>query len=175
MSRSKTYELPDKINNFNVYDGKYKLIGVSSEITLPSFDPLTDTLNVAGMAGEIESEVIGSFGSMKLEIPFVNLCADFFAFAASTNPVVLRGSMEIFNTKSQAKDSVPITITVKGHTMNINPGSFKKGGKGEPKIPKEITYIKIAINNETQIELDKLNSVFNMGGVDQFAKIRSQI
>lgn len=169
------YELPDKLNNFNVYDGKTKLVGVSSEITLPSFDPLTDTLSVAGMAGEIESEVIGSFGSMKLEIPFVNLSGSFFEFAASTNPVVIRGSMEIFNTQTQTKDSRQITITVKGRTLNINPGNLKKGGKGEPKITKEITYIKIVINNETQLELDKLNSIFIMGGVDLLAKVRSQI
>ena len=170
-----TYELPDKVNNFNVYDGKAKLVGISSEITLPSFDPLTDTLNLAGRAGEIESEVVGSFGSMKLEIPFSNLSEDFFAFAASTNPVVIRGSMEVFNTQTQAKEYKPIVVTVKGRTLNINPGVLKKGGKGEPKITKEITYIKITINNETQVELDKLNFIFIMGGVDLLAKIRSQI
>ena len=169
------YELPDKINNFNVYDGKTKLIGVASEITIPSFEPLTDTLNVAGMAGEIESEVIGSFGSMKLEIPFCNISEDFFAFAASTQPVVLRGSMEVFNTNTQAKDTKPVVITVKGITMTVNPGVLKKGGKGEPSITKEITYIKIAIANQTQLELDKLNSIFIMGGKDLFKKIRSQI
>ena len=175
MSRNNAYELPDKLNNFNVYDGKYKLTGVASEITLPSLDPQTDTLNVAGMAGEIESEVIGSYGSMKLEIAFVNMCADLFAFAASTEPVVIRGSQEVFNTQTQAKDSVPIVITVKGRTLNINPGSFKKGGKGEPKITKEITYMKIVINNETQLELDKFNSIFILGGEDMLAKVRSQI
>lgn len=175
MERNNAYELPDKINNFNVYDGKYKLVGISAEVTLPSLDPLTDTLNVAGMAGEVESEVIGSFGSMKLEIPFVNMCADFFAFAASTEPVVLRGAQEVFNTQTQSKVKVNVVITVKGRTMNINPGSFKKGGKGEPKITKEVTYLKIAINNETVLELDKLNSIFNLGGVDQFAEIRSMI
>nr|DAG59528.1 MAG TPA: tail tube protein [Caudoviricetes sp.] len=175
MNRSNSYELPDKINNFNVYDGKYKLVGVSSEITLPSFDPQTDTLNVAGMAGEIESEVIGSFGSMKMEVPFVNLSADFFAFAASTEPIVIRGAMELLNTQTQSKELTAITITVKGRTMNINPGTLKKGGKGEPKITKEITYIKLAINNETVLELDKLNSIYSIGGVDQFAKVRSMI
>lgn len=170
-----TYELPDKLNNFNVYDGKTRLVGVSSEITVPSFDPLTDTLNLAGMAGEIESEVIGSYGSMKLEIPFANMSGDFFAFAASTNPVVIRGSMEIFNTQTQAKDTVPIVVTVKGRTLNINPGVLKKGGKGEPSITKEITYIKITINGSTMVELDKLNNICIMGGVDLLAKIRSQI
>ena len=169
------YEIPDKINNFNVYDGKSKLIGISSEITLPPFDPLTDTLNVAGMAGEIESEVIGSYGSMKIEIPFENLSDDFFGFAASTNPVVLRGAMEIFNTQSQAKKTIPIVITVKGRTMNINPGVLKKGGKGQPSITREITYIKLTMNGSTVVELDKLNNICIMGGVDLLAKIRSQI
>lgn len=169
------YQMPDKINNFNIYDGKTRLIGVSSEIELPSFDPLTDTLNVAGMAGEIESEVIGSFGSMKVEIPFCNLSENFFAFAASTNPVIMRGSMEVFSTQSQTKDSVPIMITIKGRTMNIKPGKLKKGGKGEPSITKEITYIKVMINNSTQLELDKLNSIFIMGGVDMLQKTKSQI
>ncbi len=169
------YELPDKINNFNVYDGKTKLIGVSSEITLPSFEPLTDTLNVAGMAGEIESEVIGSFGSLKIEIPFENLSSDFFEFAASTNPVVIRGAMEVFNTQTQAKKSIPVVITIKGRTLTVNPGTFKKGGKGQPSISKEVTYIKITVDGKTQVELDKLNSIFIMGGVDLLKKVRSQI
>ncbi len=169
------YELPDKINNFNVYDGKTKLIGVSAEITLPSFEPLTDTLNVAGMAGEIESEVIGSFGSLKIEIPFENLSSDFFEFAASTNPVVIRGAMEVFNTQTQAKKSSPVVITIKGRTLTVNPGTFKKGGKGQPSITKEVTYIKITVDGKTQVELDKLNSIFIMGGIDLLDKIRSQI
>lgn len=169
------YKLPDKINRFNVYDGKTKLIGVSSEITLPSFEPLTDKLNVAGLGGEIESEVIGSFGSMKIEIPFENISEDFFAFAKSSNPVILRGSMEIFDTQTQAKDTDYVVITIKGRTLTVNPGSFKQGGKGQASITKEITYIKIAINNRTQVELDKLNSIFIMGGIDLLEKIRSQI
>jgi len=169
------YEIPDKINNFNVYDGKTKLVGISSEITIPSFEPLTDTLNVAGLAGEIESEVIGSYGSMKMEIPFLNLSEDFFKFAASTEPVVIRGSMEVFNTQTQTKDTVPVVVTVKGRTMNIKPGIIKKGGKGEPSITKEITYIKIAINGATMLVLDKLNGEFIMGGVNMLQKINSQI
>lgn len=169
------YDLPDKINNFNVYDGKTKLVGVSAEVTLPSFEPLTETLNVAGLAGEIESEVIGSFGSMKVEIPFENLTEDFFAFAASTNPIIIRGSMEVFNTQTQDKSKKQIVITIKGRTLKINPGTFKKGGKGQPSITKEITYIKIMINNTTQVELDKLNNIFKLGGVDLLAEIRSQI
>lgn len=170
-----TYQLPDKLNNFNVYSGKTRLVGVSSEVELPSFDPLTDTLSVAGMAGEIESEVVGSFGSMKVKIPFLNMSEDFFAFAASSEPIILRGSMEVFHTQTQSKDFVPLAITIKGRTMNIEPGNFKKGGKGEPSITKEITYIKIMINNTTQLELDKLNSIFIMGGVDLLQKLKSQI
>ncbi len=168
-------ELPDKINNFNVYDGRTCLIGISSQIDLPEFSPLTDTLNVAGIAGEIESETIGSFGSMKVEIPFCNISGDFFAFAASTNPVILRGALEVFDKNTQSKRISNVVITIKGRTMNIKPGALKKGGKGEPSVTKEITYIKIVIDNAVQLELDKLNSIFIMGGVDLYADIRNAI
>ena len=59
--------------------------------------------------------------------------------------------------------------------MDIKPGVMKKGGKGQPSITKEITYIKITMDGKTEVELDKLNNICIMGGVDLLAEIRSQI
>ena len=112
---------------------------------------------------------------MKVEIPFCNISGDFFAFAASTNPVILRGALEVFDKNTQSKRISNVVITIKGRTMNIKPGALKKGGKGEPSVTKEITYIKIVIDNAVQLELDKLNSIFIMGGVDLYADIRNAI
>ena len=50
-----------------------------------------------------------------------------------------------------------------------------KAKKGEPEIEMEILYIKIAIENETVLELDKLNFRFVLNGKDLLAEIRSQI
>lgn len=167
--------LPDKLNNFNVYQGSSKLIGISGEVTMPKFESLTDTINGAGIAGEIESPVEGSFGSQEIEIPFSNLSEDFFAYAASDDATTLRGSMEVLDTGAQLKSNVPVVVTVKGPVKGIDPGVLKKGGKGEPKVTREITYIKILINGTNCLELDKLNMIYKIYGVDKLAAVRSQI
>lgn len=167
--------LPDKLNNFNVYRGSAKLIGIASEIALPKFDALTDTIDGAGIAGEIESPVEGAFGSQEIEIPFSNLSGDFFAYASSQEETTIRGSQEVIDTGTQVKSNVPIVVTVKGPVKNIDPGTLKKGGKGEPKIVREVTYIKILINGKNCLELDKLNMIYKLNGEDKLAAIRSQI
>ena len=54
-------------------------------------------------------------------------------------------------------------------------GTLKRGGKGEPKIVRELYYIKITIGGEEMIELDKFNMVWKINGVDRLQKVRSQI
>ena len=49
--------IPDKIENFNVYLGtaadSNRLIGITDEITLPKLENMSETINLAGMAGGI--------------------------------------------------------------------------------------------------------------------------
>ena len=52
---------------------------------------------------------------------------------------------------------------------------LKKGGKGEPKVVREITYCKIQIGETTVLELDKYNLIWKLNGVDRLQKVRSQI
>lgn len=167
--------LPDKLNNFNVYQGSMKLIGIASEVPLPKFEAMTETINGAGIAGEIDSPVEGSFGSQEIEIPFSNLSEDFFAYARSNEVTTLRGSLEVMDTGTQIKRNVPVVVTVNGPVKSIDPGVLKKGGKGEPKVVREVTYIKILVNGRNCLELDKLNMIYKLDGVDKLAAIRSQI
>ena len=37
------YNIPSKINSFNVYKDGTKLVGISDEVTLPDFEALTET------------------------------------------------------------------------------------------------------------------------------------
>ena len=44
--------IPEIINDFNVYKSGSKLIGVSDEVTLPDFEARTETISGGGIAGE---------------------------------------------------------------------------------------------------------------------------
>lgn len=170
--------IPEVLNHYNVYDDKAKkLIGISGEIELPELEALTDTLEGAGILGEIEDPVTGQFASAKIKIPFSVLYEDLFGIINTTKPpqLTLRASMQCMDPTTGATGYYPVKIVVRGKATNTALGKVAKGKKGEPEVELEILYIKIQINNKTTLELDKLNFKFSLNGVDMLAKIRSQV
>ena len=169
--------IPEVINNYNVYDEKAKkLIGISGEVELPELEAITDTIEAAGVLGEVEDAVTGQFSSAKIKIPFSNLFTDLFSLMDTTKPpqLTLRGSMQVMNSGTGGTDYIPVKIVVRGKATTSSLGKFSKGKKGEPKIEMEILYLKVMINNKTTLELDKLNFKFILNGRDMLSKIRSQ-
>lgn len=169
--------IPEVINNYNIYNDKArKMIGISGEVELPELEAITDTVEAAGILGEVEDPVTGQFASAKIKIPFSNLYEDIFNLMDTTNPpqLTLRGSMQVMNSATGGTDYVPVKIVVRGKATTSSLGKFVKGKKGEPEIELEILYLKVMINNKTTLELDKLNSVFAVNGKDMLAKVRSQ-
>ena len=169
--------IPEVINNYNIYDDKArKMIGISGEVELPELEAITDTVEAAGILGEVEDPVTGQFASAKIKIPFSNLYEDIFNSMDTTNPpqLTLRGSMQVMNSATGGTDYVPVKIVVRGKATTSSLGKFVKGKKGEPEIELEILYLKVMINNKITLELDKLNSVFAVNGKDMLAKVRSQ-
>lgn len=172
--------IPDKINNFNVYketaSAANKLIGVTDEITLPNWQSMTETINLAGMAGEIDSPTVGQFQSVEIEIPFSNISSDTLQIASQDNmPLVIRGAQEFINPEDSTKAFKNRTITVRGMTKGINYGTLKKGGYGKPSVTKEVYYYKEVIDDEVVTEIDKLNGRAIIGGVDLTATIQDYI
>ncbi|SHO50069.1 phage major tail tube protein [Anaerocolumna xylanovorans] len=169
------FKIPTVLNNFNTYGAGRKYVGVSSEVALPSFENMTETIDGAGIAGEIEEAIEGAFGSLETETTFQNISREYFDFVTQTGNITYRGSMQVLNTSTQTNDCEGLVVTTRGKVKSFELGSLKKGGKGEPKVVREVTYIKITIGGENVLELDKFNMIWKLNGVDRLQKIRSQI
>lgn len=163
--------IPDKVNNFNVYLGtaaaKDKLVGVTDEVTLPKVQYKSETINFAGMAGEIDSPAEGQVQSIEMEIPFVNVSSKTLQVAAESNePIIIRGAQEFIDPEAGTKCYKNRTITVKGMTKAINFGSMIKGGHGKPTVTKEVVYYKEEIDGEVVAEIDKYHGKNIVGGIE---------
>lgn len=169
------YRIPTVLNNFNTYGNGRKYVGVAAEVSLPSFENMTETIDGAGIAGEIEEAIEGAFGSLETETTFQNISREYFDFITQTGNVTYRGSMQVLNTATQTNDYEGLVITTRGKVKSFELGSLKKGGKGEPKVVRELTYVKISIGGTNVLELDKFNMIWKLNGVDLLQKIRSQI
>ena len=169
--------LPEVLNNFNIYnDSGNKLIGVSGEVELPELEAITDTLEGCGVLGEIEDPVRGQFSSATIKIPFAVLYESLFSIMNTTKPpqLTLRASMQCMDPTTGVTDYYPVKIVVRGKAKTNTLGKASKGKKMEAEVEMEILYIKIEVNNNTVLELDKLNFIYVLNGVDMLAKIRSQ-
>lgn len=167
--------IPTVLNNFNMYGEGHRFLGVSPETTLPNFEYMTETIDGAGIGGEIEEAVEGSFGSLEVESTFQNIGTEMFDYITHTGMVVLRGSMQMTDTATQVNQNQGIVVTIKGKVKSFDLGTLKKGGKGEPKIVREVTYFKLTIGGKNVLELDKYNLVWKLNGVDRLESVRSQI
>lgn len=163
--------IPDKVNNYNVYaetaSDANKLIGVTNETTLPNVQSMSETINMAGMAGEVDSPTVGQYQSIEVTLNFTNIAKSSLEVAAKDNvPLILRSAQEFVNPEDSTKVFKNRTITIRGMTKAINFGSLKKSGYGNPSITKEVYYYKEVIDGEVVAEIDKFNGKAVIAGVD---------
>ena len=168
--------IPELLNSYNVYLSG-RLLDVSGEVELPEMEAMAETVEAAGVLGEFDTPATGHYGSMKMKIPFAVLHEDVFGLIDTTKALelTLRGSEQFMNRKTGDTDDIPVKIVIRGKATTDTLGTFAKGKKGEPEIEVEVFYIKIVVNNDEKLLLDKLNFKFEVNGADKLKKIRKNI
>lgn len=94
--------------------------------------------------------------------------------ATSLN-LTLRAS-EQFTVKSTGGiDYKGMRVVVRGRQKKLTGGTVKQGGAMDAAVTVEITYIMIELDGKQRIELDKINNVYKVNGVDLLAKSESSV
>lgn len=167
--------VPEVINNFNVYNIGNVLIGLSGSVPLPNFDAITEEIGGAGILGTYETSIPGFYSSILQEIPFRILDEDIFSLM---NPLELvdltfRAAAQSTVKATGALDYKGMRIVERGRLKNFSPGTFELGKQMGAKVDMELLYIMIEVDGRTRLEYDKLNAVFNVNGRDLLAKVRA--
>jgi len=169
--------LPELLNHFSLYNEAEQMIGITGAVDLPELSMMTDTISGSGVLGEIEESATGQFESMEMTIRWSCLSKEYFKAAntAATSQFTLRASLQCLDTDTGLTDYYPCKIVVRGKAKTLTLGSAEGGKKMECETTLEVYYIKIVIDNETVLEVDKLNFRYILNGVDMLEKIRAQI
>lgn len=167
--------IPEIINNYNVYNNGNVLVGVSGSVTLPSFDAITEEVSGAGILGTYETSVAGHYSSMTQEVPFRLLDKDIFSLMNPSELVDLtfRASAQSTVKATGAVDYKGMRIVERGRLKSFTPGSYELGKQMGASVTLELLYILIEIDGKTMLEYDKLNSVFVVNGKDLLEKVRA--
>jgi P2 family phage contractile tail tube protein len=164
--------IPQTLFNQNLFIDGVNFQGDVPELSLPKVAVKTEAYRAGGMDGEVDMDMgmekmeasFSTNGVRKEAMKFVGL-ADQTAFNGS-----FRGSF-----KEQKGRFVGTVATVRGMLREVDPGSWKPGDKAEFKYTVSVSYYKLEIDGVVIHELDPVNSVRVINGVDQLQQMRNQL
>ena len=169
--------VPERLINYAIYSGTgARVLLGTSDVTLPKFEAMTESIAGAGMAGELESVVLGHFKSMELGLKFLVPTREGIILIQPIMQVLdIRGSTQQQDPGLGAVSSAPFRITARGMIRSFDLGKFEPGKKMDSEIKMEIAAIKVVQAGEELIELDKLNMKFSVLGHDYLASVRADM
>lgn len=163
------------IHNYNIYNANDDLIGDGKEITLPDLSQQTADMSGTGILGTIKVPIPGMIDSLLVDIPFrmlsVRVSALFIGNKYAT--VKIRGALLELDTSEGRLADKPVLAVVRGFPAKLSPGKMKQGEEMGSGISIEAVYYKVAINGYELFELDKINQVYNVNGIDVLKDMRS--
>lgn len=165
--------IPTKVNRYNVYNSGNRLLGVGGEMTLPDFEPSSDTVTGAGILGEIDDPTVGYFANQEIEIPFRLLDKEAMDMMDMTKAVQLeiRGAQQTTNSEGDIEFR-SMRVVVRGRSGKLSTGKVKAGSTMDTTVTLTVLYILIELEGSSVLELDKMNEVYKVNGVDVLAAIK---
>jgi P2 family phage contractile tail tube protein len=164
--------VPQTLFNTNLFIDGVNFAGDVPSLTLPKLTVKTEEYRGGGMDAAIEMDQ----GLEKLEAAFSTKgirrdAMRFFGLADLTAfNGVFRGAY-----KAQKGKATPVVATLRGALKEVDPGEWKPGGEAEYKFAVAVSYYKLEVEGRVMFEIDPLNSVRVIDGVDQLADVRAAL
>jgi P2 family phage contractile tail tube protein len=168
---------PQRIVNYRAYLGKNNQFDLGlATVALPTFQSLVETISGAGIAGEMESVVIGHFASMSVVFNFRAPNATMFAAMQQTVQVFdVRGSVQQADSTSGAASTVQEAIEIRGLVKRVALGTLEAGKVQSVELEAEVHRIAISLGGVERLLLDKDNFIYRVNGVDRLASVRADM
>lgn len=165
--------LPRVLKNFNLFNDAASYMGVAEEVKLPKLSRKTADFRGGGMNGPVDIDL----GQEKLELEFT--CAGVVLgiyqqyIKNKVDGVMVRFAGAYQEDVTGAVQAVE--VVVRGRHKEIDSGDAKAGEKGKTSVKMSLSYYKLTIDGVEVIEIDLMNMIERVAGVDVLADQRKAI
>ncbi len=168
-------QVPERLINFRVYNDSDDLIGIAT-VDMPEIQAMTDTVSGAGIAGEVETPVLGHYQAMTVTLNWRTVEKKAVELAAQkAHAVEVRGSQQIYDAANGEYSTVPVRAVMRLVPRNLSVGSFEPGSGTDTSTEFSVLYIKIFIDGKEVLEVDPFNYVAKFGDTDILESVRSDL
>lgn len=172
-------KITNKTIQYALYDrtnGRPKHIADTRTYTRPPISLMTDTFAGAGIMGEIDLPTWGQIQSMEGSLAFKTSDKDSIdLFSPKVHEIEARWVTDALDTSNIVMGTKAHKEIIKYYPKSADLGTIETNTSNEYSLTYEILYYKYIVDGYTVMEIDKLNSVFKVNGVDYYAQIRDSL
>jgi hypothetical protein len=167
--------MDQSVINFAVFEDGVEHLGMAS-VDLPDLTHLTQTISGAGIAGNVETVIKGHVDTMTMTLHFRTTTKNSIKLSAPG-----RHTIEL---RAAQQDEDPVSGTLKTvavkHVFVVIP-KVDRGGSVAPAAPTDgsgdysVRYWKTSIDGQVVREIDPLNFICTINGVDYLEDVRKAL
>ena len=166
--------LPNKLKNYLVFANGTDYRGEVTEIVLPKLKRKMEEHRSGGMNGSVKMD-FGMDGVLEMEIKGAGWMR---GMTSKWGSPVHDAELLRFVGGLQSEDTgavTPVEITGRGRIEELDQGTAKAGDKLEPSFKYVLTYYKQVVDGKVEFEIDVVNMIEIVDGVDNLAAMRTAL
>lgn len=165
--------LPKRLKNFIVFNEGNAYLGEVPECVPCKLAIDLEDYRAGGMPGKVKLD--NGLQAMTFEWTAAGYLADTIR---QFGTVSINGNLLRFQGALQQDDTGEVTavsIVMRGRHSALDFGTAKTGDATQQKITTEVSYYKLTMGGVDLVEVDMVNSVYVVGGVDRMDEIRTAL
>lgn len=165
--------LPRKLKNMNLFNDGISYVGQIEEVVLPQLNRVMEEWRAGGMNAPIKTDQ--GMEALSMEWTCGGLMDEpLRQFGITQHDGVLLRFAGAYQRDDSSKTAA-VEVVVRGRHENIDMGTAKVGDNSPMKVTSALSYYKITIDGEEIIEIDIINMIEKVNGVDRLADQRKAI
>lgn len=162
--------LPRKLKAMAIFVNGTHYAGECTEATPPTLERELEDYRAGGMGGPVKLDMGGKELTLTLKMGG-HVAALVQEYGGSLSGTQLRLVQAVQADDTEVVQGVE--IVARGRLTKLDPGSAKVGDLTEHEYEFACTYLKWIDNGNTLVEIDYVNLIENVGGVDRMAETRA--
>lgn len=168
--------IPEKIINYKCYvDGQSSPTALV-DVELPDIQFMSETINGAGLAGEIDSPTLGHFQALEIGLNFRTLIdKNFQMFSQKQYALEFRAAAQSTDMNSGKIEVGKLKVSTRVVPKSLALGKLEVGKPSGSSQKFACHYLKVEVDNKVVLEIDKINMIFNVNGEDLLTTVRDAL
>lgn len=168
-------KIDETVIGFATYEDGKEYVGIS-EVALPEVSSITEEITGAGIAGKIESVILGAIEAMTLTLDFRTVTNNAISLhEPRKHNIDLRAAQQQTDTVKGTTEVVKVRHCLVITPKKLNPGKVASASAAEVSGEYAVSYYATYINGRKVLEIDPLNYIYEVNGKDYLKDVRAAL